>query len=136
VITVHGDGLFSVSPFVVHGKALTIRAAEGGRPRFAVGKLTTTAPWHPLLWTDAEGTVQGIDLDCEPSAPAHLIYSQGAALRLLGCRLCAPALAAPVVYRGARDVEIRDCSLTAQATAVSIELGAGPPPQLVFAGNT
>jgi hypothetical protein len=140
VITVHGDGLFAVAPFVVHGKSLTIRAAEGGRPRFAVAPGSGTQAWHPLIWTDAALTLEGIDLDGEPGrpqpGPAHLLYSQGAPLKLIGCRIGAAGVTSPVVCRGARCLELRDCSVTARASAVSVELGAGRPPELLFAGNT
>jgi serine/threonine-protein kinase len=128
-IIVHGNGPFRTPSVVVHGKSLTIKAAQGSRPRFV---LTTAGaqPWQPLLSTDRSLTLEGLELvrvaqsdALEQPDTAHLVYCERAPLRLTNCRLLAPGGAALVVCRGCPKVQIHDCRLAAAALAVCIETG-------------
>jgi serine/threonine-protein kinase len=133
-ITIHGDGPFVTEPLALTGKALTFRAAPGSRPalRFA-GR---PSAWQSLLTTDRALTLEGIAL--RPTAgrePAHLLYASGPSLRLVGCRVTAERMSAPIVARGVGRVELRDCDLLAGGLALCVEARAAQPCAVALSGN-
>jgi hypothetical protein len=98
--------------------------------------------WQPLLTTDAALAVEGLELAYDlpdaaaaPNRAAHLVYSEGAPLRLVRCHLLAPRGSGLVVCRRARQVELRDCTLTAWSAAVAVEADGGPPPEIALVGS-
>src|SRR5262249_10514327 len=110
------------------GKALTLRAAPGVRPRLQYDPPHADASAAPLLCTDRALHLEGIDLEwtsergCADGC-AHLIYVEGASLRLTGCVLRAPRGSAPVVVRRADRVDLHDCRITCGALALAVEAG-------------
>jgi serine/threonine protein kinase len=136
-LLIRHDGTFSVRPIAVRGKSLTLEAAPGCRPRLALVASAVARVWQPLLSTDADLTLQGIDLVYDAGSeavaearPAHLVYSEGPTLRLRDCRLLAPSGCAPLVCRRPRLVELDACQVTAEASAVCVEAGPGAPPRI------
>jgi serine/threonine-protein kinase len=141
-VEVHGEAPLRTGPLTVRGKALTLRAAAGSRPRLLLAPAAVARLWQPFLTTDAALTVEGLELAYdlpdtapEPNRAAHLVYSEGAPLRLVRCRLLAPRGCDLVVCRRARRVELRDCTLAAWSVAVGIEADAGPSPEITLVGN-
>jgi len=129
-VVIHGAGPFSISPIAIQGKSLSIKAARGSHPRLELTRADTDSIWQPLLLTDRPLTLQGLELACTNSgrpAPfagaSHLVYCQHASLRMTDCRLLAPSGNSLVVCRNCTNVELRNCSLTAQASAICLEAG-------------
>jgi serine/threonine-protein kinase len=142
-VRVRHTGPIAVRPLVVRGKSLTLEAAPGCRPRLTLSAGTAAKVWQPLLSTDRDLVLQGIDLFYDVAGeavaearPAHLIWSEGSSLHLRNCGLLAPGGWAPIVCRKPRQVELDRCQVVAQASALSVEVGAGPPPQVQVHGTT
>jgi serine/threonine protein kinase len=128
-IIVQGTGPIRTAPVTIRAKSIIIKAAEGSRPRLVLAA-AGAQPWQPLLSSDRDLTLEGLELfrAAQPNAAeqpdtAHLVYCEDAALRLTKCRLYAPGGAAPVVCRRCPTVHIHDCRLSAAALAVCIETG-------------
>jgi serine/threonine-protein kinase len=141
-LVLRGAGPFSTPPLSLRGKSLTIRAAPGCRPRITLLRTTTEAAWHPLFTADRPLILDGLDLCGDESGRAsaeavttHLVFSEGAALRLVDCQLLAPRGRALVVCRNAEKVEIQNCCLHADGSAVCVELGGGPNVDVHLTGN-
>jgi hypothetical protein len=123
-LTVQVDGPLPLEPLAIQGKALVLRAAPGSYPC-----LTMTRPppkWEALLSTDRSLTLEGLEFRCPLAGEdiaAPLLCSQGAALRLLGCRLCVPGWSGVVVCRGCPRVELRGCEVRAASLALCLEAG-------------
>ena len=129
-IFVQGDGPFILRGISCRGKALTIKAGAGFHPRFDFVPLQRDISWDPLFFADKALTLEGIDLNyAEPnsgptgSAIAHLIYIEDAPLKLVGCKLTATNAQAPIVARRAQNIDIDDCTVTAHASALCLEIG-------------
>jgi serine/threonine protein kinase len=79
-VTVHARGL-ATPPLSCRGKALTIRAAAGCRPRLLL-RGDEQPPWRALLDTDADLTLEGLSLahaDARGSPMTLLVHSAGGA---------------------------------------------------------
>jgi hypothetical protein len=123
-LTLQGAGPFRTPPLGWRGKALTLRAGSGARPR--VERAAADQPWDALLGADRALTLVGIDVRSEEAGAAPLLRVDGAALRLDDCRLLAPAGRGPLVaLRGGGELEVRGGRLEAAAVGVSAELGPG-----------
>jgi serine/threonine-protein kinase len=135
VITVHGDGPFASVPLSLTGKALTLRAAPGWHPCLKCdGPL---AAWQALLSSDRPLALEGIELrQASGHEPAHLIYAEGASLRLVRCQITADHTAAPIVVRRAERVELRDCQLQVAELALCAETAPNGPCTILLHGNT
>jgi len=66
----------------------------------------------------------------------HLVYSDGAPLRLADCRLLAPQGSALIVCRRASQLELQDCQLVAWASAVCVEIGEAARIDVSLRGST
>src|SRR5262249_39711039 len=104
VIMVHGDGPIPLKPQRLHGKALTIRAAEGMHPRLTLANGADIEPWQALLMTAQPLHLDGLELVCEQTSKsqigtAHLVYVEKAPLTLTNCSIRAPLGQACVVCR-------------------------------------
>lgn len=121
------DEVYSTGPLVIRGKALTLRAAPGTRPRVRLTQAASS--WQPLFTTDRALTLEGLELlvaDAAKSRAAgttHLIYAEGAALRLSDCRLLGAEQAGLVVARRAPLLVLERCELVARASPVLVEVG-------------
>ena len=128
-IWVQGDG-----PFVLHGiscydKSLTIKADEGFHPIFEQFPELPAMSWTPLFWANHDLTLEGLILR-EPSKEkhtgasrvAHLVYGEGAALRLINCELHARSGQALVVARQSPSILIENCTLEAGGAALCVEV--------------
>jgi hypothetical protein len=130
VITIHGNGLIPLKPLRLHGKALTLQAAQGFRPRLSLVHEPDGQPWQPLISTDQPLRIEGLELVCEPTAnseneTAHLVYVERASLTLKNCVILAPRGQACIVCRDCREVNLDSCQITAAALALCVETGAG-----------
>jgi hypothetical protein len=132
-----------VGPLDLHGKSLILEAAPGSRPRLSLTAGASSKMWQPLLSTDRDLTLRGIDLEYDTSSeslaearPTHLIWSERATLLLEDCGLLAPGGCAPIVCRKPRLAELARCQVVAQASALSVEVGPGPPPSIRVHGTT
>jgi serine/threonine-protein kinase len=133
-ITLHGETAFATDPLVIVGKALTVRAAPGSRPTLHLAG--PPAAWQALISSDRALVLEGIELhETRGTEPAHLVRSTGAALRLVRCRLVAPGRTAPVVARGAGQVELHECQVVAGGLALCAEAVPGVPFALRLSGN-
>jgi hypothetical protein len=119
-------------PLRLRSKSLTLRAAEGFRPRIRLGRPRDDNPWEPLLETAGSLTLEGLELSQEAEVAAarqpdtaHLVYSEGASLHLARCSIRAPNGRAAIVCRGCATVQIEECDLTAAALALCVETGSG-----------
>jgi serine/threonine protein kinase len=128
-VQIQGFGPLFTGPLVIQGKALTVRAALGSRPRLELAA-NMRLPWQPLLTTDGPLVVEGLELSAASAGSSsaqpettHLIYSQRSTLRLVDCRLAAPHGCALLVCREASHVELRNCTVSAAASAVCLEVG-------------
>jgi serine/threonine-protein kinase len=127
IVTIQGNGPFPLEPISLHGKALTLKAAAGHRPRLQLLADARRQPWQPLLATDQPLRIEGLELECVAAsqesaiAIAHLIYVERASLHLVDCGIQAPRGSACVVCRGCSEVQISGCRLTAAALALCVE---------------
>lgn len=141
-VFVRGSGSLHIRPLAIRDKALSLRAADGARPRLLLDPDAVSRAWQPMITTDRALTVAGVelvhDLGHEPPSAgraAHLLYCERASLHLIDCRLTAPRGSALVVCRDGREVEMRGCQVVAHASALSIEAG-DTPSELHLADNT
>ncbi|HMF13305.1 MAG TPA: serine/threonine-protein kinase, partial [Gemmataceae bacterium] len=129
VIVIEGDGPVHLGPQRLHGKALTLRAGGGSRPRLRFVPTTSGQPWEPLLASNRPLRLEGLELshesDTRASAPetAHLVYVEKAALVMVNCVVDAPRSIASVVCRDCHEVRLDDCRLKAAALALCVETG-------------
>jgi hypothetical protein len=123
-VVLHGPGRARTPPLAWQGKALTLRAAPGGRPVLELA--ATEHPWQALLCGDSELTLEGLELrHALPREAGPLVCVEGAALRLSDCVLHSAGAGPLVVCRGG-GLTLRGCWLDAGAVGVSAEVGAGP----------
>jgi hypothetical protein len=123
VITVRGPGPHPTPPLASSGKALTLRAAAGERPRL---ESAGGSPWEALLSADRDLTLEGLELRRTGGGPAgRLVCVERAALRLTDCRLACPDGLA-VVCRHGGELTLRSCRVEAGAVALSVEVGERP----------
>jgi serine/threonine protein kinase len=127
-LVIHGDGPFPTRPIFIRGKALTLRAAAGFRPRVELTHTSQEPSWQPLFRADCPLVIEGLELcsrpNCSPHSETraeHLVYCEGAPLRLVDCHLLAPSGSALIVCRRARDLELRNCTIVAGASAICLE---------------
>jgi serine/threonine-protein kinase len=138
-ITIHTADPLLIAPLSLRGKSLTIRAAEGCRPRLQAAPQPEGQPWQPLLTADHTLSLEGLDLvqvtgGRESTETVHLVYVEKAALHLKNCQLSAPRGSATVVCRACRQVQIEDCRLEAAALALCIET-SGPQTEVLLRRN-
>jgi serine/threonine-protein kinase len=133
VVVVHGPGRARIPPLAWEGKALTLRAAPGGRP---VLELTAPEhPWQALLCGDSELTLEGLELrHALPREAGPLVCVEGAALRLSDCGLRSSGGGPLVVSRNGGELTLRGCRLDAGGVGVSVEVGG--PCRVTLEGNT
>jgi hypothetical protein len=127
-LTLHGTGPFRTAPLSCAGKALTLRAAPGARPRLERAD-APERPWEALLAGDRDLALEGVDLHAPASSGAWpLVCVEGASLRLRGCRLSSDAAGgAPLVSLClGRELRLSDCRLEVGALAVSVQVGERP----------
>jgi serine/threonine protein kinase len=130
-ILIEGNTLIALRPIRWEGKALTLKAASGCRPRLVWAGNTSGGAedwWKPLLSTDRDLVLEGIDLGRaeEPSVErGPLVCVQGSALSLRSCRLTQPGDAPAVLLRGGTTLTMEECTVKAQSVGVSAEV-AGP----------
>jgi serine/threonine-protein kinase len=130
VITIHGNGPIPLKSQRLHGKGLTLRAAEGMHPRLTLVLEGDSEPWQALLATDQPLHLDGLELVCEQSSnsrigTAHLVYVEKASLTLTNCVIRAPHGQACVVCRECAQVHLENCQITADSLAVCVETGVG-----------
>jgi serine/threonine-protein kinase len=129
VITIHGNGPIPLEPQRLHGKELTLRAAEGQRPQLRMVSGANSQPWQALLATDQPLHLDGLELVYDPSSKppgdtSHLVYVESASLTLTKCSIRAPHGQACIVCRDCREVNLEHCQITADALALCVESGA------------
>ncbi len=126
-VTVHAGGPLVCDPLSWKGKALTLRAGPDVRPRLELRPSAPGQMWQPLLSTDRALTLDGLDLAGGKSGPGvepvHLVFVEGASLRLNGCRLLAPGGSSLVVGRGPGRIDVEGCVFQAAALALCVEAG-------------
>ena len=127
-MTIRAAGPFLSPPLSWQGKALTLRAAEGVRPRLELKP--NDDPWQALFRTDRALTLEGLDLDIAgDSAPAHrshagsLIYCTGAPLHLIDCKLTTGSSSVAIIARNVSAIEVRGCRIDAGSVGLSVEVG-------------
>ncbi len=121
VVSVHGSGPFVTASLNCRGKALTVRAAQGVRPRLE--RKPTGDPSRALFHTDRALTLEGLDLVVADNAP--MICCEGAPLHLTDCRLTTGADGVAVIARAASEVVVCGCRIDAGAVGLSVEAGQG-----------
>lgn len=130
ILTIRGTGPFVMPPLNWEGKALTLRAASGSRPRLEMK--SGDDPWQALLQTDRALILEGLDLTVAkdlfrmrqtPFAP--LIRCIQASLCLTNCRLTSRRGGAAVVARNCHEVVVRGCQIDTGTVGLSIEAGQG-----------
>jgi serine/threonine protein kinase len=122
VITIHGAGPFVTPSLTWQGKALTLRADGGARPRLELKAVDD--PWQALLRTDRALSLEGIDLaTAARAADAPLIYCEQASLRLTDCKLTSGAAATAIIARNPAEVVLHGCGVEAGAVGLSVEVG-------------
>ena len=130
-IAIHGDDPLSAEVLDIHGKAMILRAAPGAHPCLDFRQPTTR--WAALIAADRALTLEGLELR-GPAGTTPFVCSQGAALRLLNCRMSAPGRSSVVVCRGSPQVELRGCEICAGSLALCLEVD-GPRCEAVLADN-
>jgi hypothetical protein len=135
IITIHGSGPFRLTPLAWQGKALTIRAAHGVRPRLEMKP--GDAPWQALLQTDRDLNLEGLDLAITEETPIAagsaappLLCCRQAPLSLTNCRLTGGTAATAISARNAGNISLRGCVIEAGAVALSLEVGQQGPGRL------
>jgi serine/threonine protein kinase len=138
-IWVQGNGPFLLHGISCHDKTLTIKADEGFHPTFELLPEAHSSSWTPLFWSNRGLTLDGIGLrnSAEKNGltgpmVAHLVYGEGAALKLVNCELLAPASQALIVARQASAIELENCTLEAAGSALCVELRDHGPTRIVL----
>src|SRR6185437_7317074 len=128
VVTIRGSGPFRSPPLSLQGKALTVRAAEGVRPRLEMKP--GDDPWQALFHTDRPLTLEGLDLAIAGTVPdAHrshggsLICCAGASVQLIDCRLTTAPDNVAIIARNVGEILVRRCRIDAGSVGVSVEVG-------------
>jgi serine/threonine-protein kinase len=122
-LTLHADGKFATAPLSWSGKALTLRAAPGVRPRL-VRAPSPEPTWNALLDTDRDLALHGVDLADGPAdSDCPLVSVAGGALHVTGCGLRGVGRAPLLALRRGTELRLLDCRLDATAVAVSVEVG-------------
>ncbi len=140
-VMIEGAGPYPTGPLELHGKALTLRAAPGARPCLELSYTLNGHFWQPLVESDAALTLEGLELrragGAVPAAAgtSPLVIGSGPSLHLRDCTLAVPGGSMPVLCRGCRDVELRGCTLRAEALAVCVELPEQGPFQMKLVAN-
>jgi serine/threonine-protein kinase len=142
-VLLSGKGPFRTRPLDLRGKSLVLQAAAGSRPRIEVDPDPAIPGWQPLFWANRPLTLHGLELGREVHSKsgfrpgtAHLVFCEDASLRLIDCRLDGPHGRALMVCRDAARVELRDCVVIADASAVCVELGKNSPSEVYLSGCT
>ena len=130
VITIYGNGQIPLKPQRLHGKALTLRAAEGMHPSLTLAAEPDVEPWQALLQSDQALHLNGLELVCARTSKsqigtAHLVYVENAPLSLTNCVIRALQGQACVVCRECPQVRLENCQITADSLAMCIETSAG-----------
>ncbi|MGH7172066.1 MAG: serine/threonine-protein kinase, partial [Gemmataceae bacterium] len=130
IVTIHGPGPFVTPPVNWEGKALTLRAASGSRPRLEMKPADD--PWQALLQTDRALTLEGLDLAVAAdssrmrrASAAPLIRCIQAPLYLTSCRLTPRGDGVAVVARKSDEMVGRGCEIEAGTVGLSFEVGQG-----------
>lgn len=128
IITVHTSGPFVTPPLSWSGKALTLRAAEGTRPRLELR--ASDEPWQALLQSDRALTLEGLELaevtdsSWKPSRPqTPLIRCTHAPLYLTNCWLRSASDGTAIVARNPSEIIVRGCGIEAGSVSLSVEVG-------------
>jgi serine/threonine protein kinase len=128
-IAIQGNGPFLLHGTSCGGKALTIKAAAGFRPRMEFLPTPHQSDWTPLLWSNKDLTLEGIDLSYLDEKPlsatpgvAHLVYIERASLKLTDCNITAKNAQALIVCRQAPSIAIDSCSALGKGSVLCIEL--------------
>jgi hypothetical protein len=137
VLVLHGNGPVPTAPISWRGKALTLRAAPGGRPRLVMSQ-PPGHPWQALLATDRDLTLEGLDLSGPEGVQAegHLLACERSSLRLTDCRLLAASTSAAVVVRNGAELTLRGCHIDAGPLALSVEVGQADPCKIRLENST
>jgi hypothetical protein len=138
-LIIRGHGPYWIRPTTLR-KALTIKAGPGWHPCIELLSEKSVPGWRPLLTTDHPLTLQGLELSRSSSSlqpgTAHLVCSEQAPLRLIGCTLLAPHGRALVVCRRTSAAHLEGCRIQAHASAVCLEINSGTPAELTLVDNT
>jgi hypothetical protein len=130
VITLEGPGPFRTSPLLRKGKALTLRAAPGDRPRIERLAARESA-WDALIASDRDLRLEGLDLgDDDDDQVVPLISMERARLTLSGCRLRSRTSGPLVALRQVACARLERCRVHGRAQGVAIERAAGQPTHL------
>src|SRR5262249_26729963 len=126
-------GPVSTPPLSCRGKALTVRAAPGCRPRLLLRR-DEAAPWRPLFETDADLTLEGLELAHAAAAgtpTAPLVHSEGPTLTLRDCVVRAGGGRVALAHRGGRGLTLERCRVEAAQAALSVEAARRSPCRVV-----
>jgi serine/threonine-protein kinase len=129
-ITVHSPGPFQSRPLNAQGKALTVRAGPGVRPRIVMN--AGDDPWQALISSDRPLILAGLDLELagnmtrgRRSLTGSVIRCERAPLHLTDCRLKCAVGSVAIVARNAGEVSLRGCRIDAGTVGLSVEVGQG-----------
>jgi hypothetical protein len=127
VVVLRGPGPFRTAPLSLAGKALTLQAGPGPRPRLERAD-TEERPWEALLSSDRPLTVRGLSLRAgaaEEQGPgvAPLVCVEGATLFLADCRLESAGRGPLFTLRRGTGLRLENSRLEAEALAASVEVG-------------
>ncbi len=131
IITLHGPGPFRTAPILVHGKALTFRAATGVRP-VVEREEVTGASWDALLVSDARLTLEGIDFN---GGQGTVVCVEGSRLHLRDCAVRAGTLGPLLALRGGKELRVEDCRLVARVQALAVEVAEKQPCRVAIHGS-
>jgi serine/threonine protein kinase len=131
-LILHGNGSYPTEPLAIFGKSLTLTAALGCRPRIELLPHGRHGDWEALIECDRPLLLHGLELCAPHHSISYLVYARQAPLRLVDCHLLAPHGRALVVCRKAPSLEMRDCVVVADASAICIEVGGGRACQITL----
>jgi serine/threonine protein kinase len=141
-LVIHGDGSYATRPLVILGKSLTLKAESGCRPRIELNLEQKETEWQSLITCDRPLVLEGLGLYWKPTdrpsvhrQATHLVYSEGTSVRLADCHLLAPHGSALLVCRNAGDVEVCNCLVVADSSAICVEVKAGLNAQVALIDN-
>jgi serine/threonine protein kinase len=128
-ILVRGNGPFVFRGVSLRGKSLTIKADADSRPQFELIPLNKEDAWEPLFVANKSLTLEGLQLHyggerAASAGPtvAHLVYVEGAPLKLVDCTLTGSNAQALVVTRRSPRIELDRCTISADSAAICVEL--------------
>jgi serine/threonine-protein kinase len=125
-LTLHGPGPFRTAPLLWHGKALTLRAAEGARP--VIERVDGwESSFDALLASDRPLLLEGLELRGGEEVAASVVEVEGATLHLRDCGVRGRSKAALLALRRGSSLVVEGCRLSAQAQALAVEVEPGRP---------